>query len=82
MVRGHFLCPVWQIDDELRSRSWYLMSLVYPVHVRARKSFGLMPRKLAVTESRKLPQFLGTLPRKKSSVASANYPQWHSMCWA
>jgi hypothetical protein len=47
---------------------------VYPVQVRTRKSFGLMTRKLSVTESRKLPQFLGTLSRKKSSVASANCP--------
>src|SRR5271157_2681903 len=48
--------------------------IVYPVHVSTRKSFGLMTRKLSVTESRKLLQFLGTLSRKKSSVASANCP--------
>jgi hypothetical protein len=48
--------------------------VVYPVHVSTRKSFGLMTRKLSVTESRKLLQFLGTLSRKKSSVASANCP--------
>ena len=36
--------------------------------------FGWMTRKLSVTESRKLLQFLGTLSRKKSSVASANCP--------
>ena len=47
---------------------------IYPVHVSTRKSFGLMTRKLSVTESRKLLQFLGTLSRKKSSVASANCP--------
>ena len=47
---------------------------VYPVHLRTRKSFGLMTRKLSVTESRKLAQFLGTLSRKKSSVASAKCP--------
>ena len=47
---------------------------LYPVHIRTRKSFGLMTRKLSVTESLKLPQFLGTLSRKKSSVASANCP--------
>jgi aryl-alcohol dehydrogenase-like predicted oxidoreductase len=47
---------------------------VYSVHVRTRKSFGLMTRKLSVTESRKVSQFLGTLSRKKSSVASANCP--------
>src|ERR1700730_3307798 len=48
--------------------------LLYPVHVSTRKSFGLMTRKLSVTESRKLLQFLGTLSRKKSSVTSANCP--------
>src|SRR6202035_4723546 len=47
---------------------------IYPVHVSTRKSFGLMTRKLSVTESRKLLQFLGTLSRKKSSVTSANCP--------
>jgi len=49
-------------------------NMIYPVHVRTRKSFGLMTRKLSVTESRKLAQFLGTLSRKKSSVASAKCP--------
>ena len=48
--------------------------VVYPVYVRTRKSFGLMTRKLSVTEWRKRFQFLGTLSRKKSSVASANCP--------
>ena len=47
---------------------------VYPVHVTTRKSFGLMTRKLSVTRSRHLRQFLGILSRKKSSVASANCP--------
>ena len=47
---------------------------LYPVHVTTRKSFGLMTRKLSVTKSRHLCQFLGTLSRKKSSVASANCP--------
>ncbi len=46
--------------------------VVYPVHVTTRKSFGLMTRKLSVTKSRHLRQFLGILSRKKSSVASAN----------
>ena len=48
--------------------------VIYPVHLRTRKSFGLMTRKLSVTKSRKLAQFLGTLSRKKSSVASAKCP--------
>src|SRR5208283_42347 len=47
---------------------------IYPVHVTTRKSFGLMTRKLSVTRSRHLRQFLGILSRKKSSVASANCP--------
>src|ERR1019366_10507435 len=47
---------------------------LYSVHVRTRKSFGLMTRKLSVTESRKVSQFLGTLSRKKSCVAPANCP--------
>jgi hypothetical protein len=50
----------------------FLQIKVYPVRVRTRKSFGLMTRKLSATESRKPPQFLGTLSRKKLSVASAN----------
>src|SRR5208283_2837251 len=50
----------------------FLQIKEYPVHVRTRKSFGLMTRTLSVTESRKLPQFLGTLSREKSSGASAN----------
>ncbi len=31
--------------------------LVYPVHVMTRKSFGLMTRKLSVTESQRSAQF-------------------------
>src|ERR1019366_9353706 len=56
--------------------------ILYPVYVRTRKSFGLMTRKLSVTESRKRFQFLGTLSRKKSSVASANCPHvaYHLLC--
>ena len=49
-------------------------TVLYPVHVTIRKSFGLMTRKLSVTKSRHLRQFLGTFSRKKSSVASANCP--------
>jgi hypothetical protein len=45
---------------------------VYSAHVRTRKSFGLMTRKLSVTESQNCGQFLGTFSRRKSSVASAN----------
>ena len=45
---------------------------VYPAHARTRKSFGLMTRKLSVTESQKLSQFLGTFSRRNVSAASAN----------
>ena len=45
---------------------------LYPVHARTRKSFGLMTRKLSLTESQNSGQRLGTFLRRKSSVASAN----------
>ena len=45
---------------------------VYTAHARTRKSFGLMTRKLSVTESQKLSQFLGTFSRRNVSAASAN----------
>ena len=48
---------------------------VYPVHVMTRKSFGLMMRKLSVTESQRSAQFPGTFSRRKLSVASANWAQ-------
>ena len=51
----------------------YGWSSIYPVHVMTRKSFGLMTRKLSVTESQKSAQFRGTVSRRKPSVASANW---------
>ena len=48
---------------------------LYPVHVMTRKSFGLMTRKLSVTESQRSAQFPGTFSRRKLSVASANWAQ-------
>ena len=48
---------------------------IYPVHVMTRKSFGLMTRKLSVTESQRSAQFPGTFSRRKLSVASANWAQ-------
>ena len=45
---------------------------LYPAHVRTRKSFGLMTRKLSVTDAQNSGQHLGTFLRRKSSVASAN----------
>src|ERR1019366_8266144 len=38
-----------------------------------RKSFGLMTRKLSVTESQRSAQFRGTVSRRNPSVASANW---------
>ena len=49
------------------------LCVVYPVHVMTRKSFGLMTRKLSVTESQRSAQFRGTVSRRKPSVASANW---------
>jgi hypothetical protein len=46
---------------------------IYPVHVRTRKSFGSMTRKLSVTESRSSGQRLGTCSRRKVRTASANF---------
>jgi len=78
-VRGavdHSLLIGEQVTEEFVAggRQGSCVWQVYPVHVSTRKSFGLMTRKLSVTESRKLLQFLGTLSRKKSSVTSANCP--------
>ena len=50
-------------------------SLLYPVHVMTRKSFGLMTRKLSLTESQMSTQFRGTFSRRKLSVATANWAQ-------
>ena len=38
---------------------WWFEKKVYPVHVMTRKSFGLMKRKLSVTESQRSAQFPG-----------------------
>ena len=46
--------------------------LVYPAHVRTRKSFGDMTRKLSDTSSHKSPQFLGTSSFRNPSMASQN----------
>jgi protein ImuB len=37
--------------------------MLYPVHLITRNSFGLMTRKLSVTESQRSAQFRGTVPR-------------------
>jgi hypothetical protein len=46
---------------------------IYLVHLITRNSFGLMTRKLSVTESQRSAQFRGTFSRRKLSVASANW---------
>jgi hypothetical protein len=46
---------------------------LYLVHLITRNSFGLMTRKLSVTESQRSAQFRGTFSRRKLSVASANW---------
>src|SRR4029077_479628 len=66
-------------EFELRSRSKTSAFIdlgdqfLYPVHLKTRKSFGLMTRKLSVTESQRSAQFRGTFSRRKLSVASANW---------
>ena len=47
-------------------------ALIYPAHVRTRKSFGDMTRKLSDTSSHKSPQFLGTSSFRNPSMASQN----------
>ena len=46
--------------------------VIYPAHVRTRKSFGDMTRKLSDTSSHKSPQFLGTSSFRNPSMASQN----------
>ena len=62
-------------DAATEGWSFLPIKIVYPVHVMTRKSFGLMMRKLSVTESQKSAQFPGTFSRRKLSVASANWAQ-------
>ena len=66
-----------KIDIEMAAgvRTKATIVSVYPVHVMTRKSFGLMMRKLSVTESQRSAQFPGTFSRRKLSVASANWAQ-------
>src|ERR1700751_2937935 len=55
-------CPVlgrYAPCSTARKTIWEL-SLLYPVHVTTRKSFGLMTRKLSVTESHNSAQLRGT----------------------
>jgi hypothetical protein len=47
--------------------------MIYLAHLITRNSFGLMTRKLSVTESQRSAQFRGTFSRRKLSVASANW---------
>ena len=48
---------------------------IYLVHLKTRKSPGLMTRKLSVTELRNSGQFRGTCSRRNPSVALANWVQ-------
>ena len=82
---GQFTSPTTnqQAREAGRAYAQYLVDKVltqiraqaelYPVHVMTRKSFGLMTRKLSVTESQRSAQFRGTVSRRKPSVASANW---------
>ena len=45
---------------------------LYSGHARTRKSFGLMTRKLSVTELQDFGHHLGLFLRRKSSATSAN----------
>ena len=45
--------------------------IIYPVHAKTRKSFGLMTRKLSVTELHRSAQFCGTFSRKKVRTSPA-----------
>ena len=65
------LLPIINGDGDESAR----FTEIYPVHVMTRKSFGLMMRKLSVTESQRSAQFPGTFSRRKLSVASANWAQ-------
>ena len=70
-----------KLAEQSRRASIYME--LYPVHVTTRKSFGLMTRKLSVTKSRHLRQFLGILSRKKSSVWRPRIVRmWRSICCA
>ena len=64
-IDGESSVAVWSTQEKLFGQ-------LYPVHARTRKSFGLMTRKLSVTESQNCGQLLGTFSRRKASAASAN----------
>ena len=65
--RARLRTMVANLDDP----SNYLM--IYLVHAITRKSLGDMTRKLSVTESHRFAQLRGTVSRRKSRVASANW---------
>ena len=62
--KGSTVCTIQlaaSIADATKSLARHgIGALVYPVHVITRKSFGLMTRKLSVTESQRSAQFPGT----------------------
>ena len=60
---------IYEQDYDVKEK---IEDLVYPAHVRTRKSFGDMTRKLSDTSSHKSPQFLGTSSFRNPSMASQN----------
>ena len=71
--RGVSFVSITQQFNTTTSMGRLTLNVLYPVHVMTRKSFGLMTRKLSVTESQRSAQFRGTVSRRKPSVASANW---------
>ena len=71
------VAEVEQLDVRMKENKVveYRARVRYPVHAITRKSLGDMTRKLSVTESHRSAQFRGTVSRRKSRVASANWVQ-------
>ena len=73
LLTSEELARTWRAAEMMGTYGRHVQ--LYPVHVMTRKSFGLMTRKLSVTESQRSAQFPGTFSRRKLSVASANCAQ-------
>src|SRR5271163_2385759 len=65
--------PRRSLEQVTRNQKKQVKNKIYLVHLITRNSFGLMTRKLSVTESQRSAQFRGTFSRRKLSVASANW---------
>jgi len=63
------------VSGFLSVTDFFFSGLIYLVHLKTRKSPGLMTRKLSVTELRNSGQFRGTCSRRNPSVALANWVQ-------